>query len=80
MYMYRRATGARRARVTYVWCASCRRFKGWTGPDEDGLKFSDPLADLTPEERQEIKHDFESFLRRLDELWESGELPQSFCP
>lgn len=78
MYIYRPNMEGRPSRITYAWCASCRRFKGWTGPDNDGLEFSDPLSELSASERRGLQQDFDSFLRRLDELWDAGELPQSF--
>lgn len=45
-YIYRNIGPHRTTRATYMWCASCRRFKGWTGPDSDNLTFSDPLESL----------------------------------
>lgn len=78
MYIYRPDVGGRPSRITYAWCASCRRFKGWTGPDLDDLQFSDPLSSLPANERRELQGDLDSFLQRLDELWDAGELPQNF--
>lgn len=76
-YVSRNASGRRRPSLTtYSWCAACRRRKGWTGPDT-GLRFTDPLAG----ERREppsAEGGFAGFLRRLDELWAAGELPQRF--
>ncbi|MFD5700222.1 hypothetical protein [Streptomyces lasiicapitis] len=65
-------------RITYAWCATCRRFKGWTGPDIDGLEFNDPLEKLPQEKRRNLQQDFTLFLDHLDKLWSSGELPQRF--
>lgn len=77
-YVYRNTGPGRTARITYSWCASCRRFKGWTGPDSDGLKFSDPLESLSQDDRNEMTRDLDEFFKTLDKLWESGELPQRF--
>ena len=77
-YVYRHDAGRRPSRISYAWCASCRRFKGWTGPDLDNLKFKDPLGHLSHDQRRTLETDFESFLNRLDKLWEEGKLPQTF--
>lgn len=77
-YVHRRTGAGRPALITYSWCAACRRFKGWTGPDSGELAFTDPLADLSAAGRRELERDFDAFLRRLDGLWDSGELPQRF--
>ncbi|GEJ98110.1 hypothetical protein TNCT1_03870 [Streptomyces sp. 1-11] len=78
VYISRYSTSNRASRITYAWCANCRRYKGWTGPDSDGLRFNDPLEGLPPEERLSLKRDPETLFRHLDELWDSGELPQHF--
>lgn len=77
-YIYRVASGSRNVRITYTWCASCRRFKGWTGPDLGDLEFSDPFEGKSLDERQALEKDLGKFLRQLDELWDAGELPQKF--
>jgi hypothetical protein len=77
-YVYHDTNRARALRITYSWCASCRRFKGWTGPNLGELEFSDPLAELTSDERRALEGDMDTFFGRLDALWEEGELPQHF--
>ncbi|WP_306334641.1 hypothetical protein [Streptomyces sp. KL118A] len=78
VYVYRHRAGARASLITYAWCAACRRFKGWTGPDLGDLEFTDPLSRHTEERSQAQREDFDGFLRRLDVLWDTGELPQEF--
>ncbi|MFC5028773.1 hypothetical protein C8250_025920 [Streptomyces sp. So13.3] len=77
-YVDRRGAPARPVLITYSWCASCRRHKGWTGPDLGDLGFDDPLQELSATERDALSRDFDAFLRRLDALWEEGRLPQRF--
>ncbi|MFE7115099.1 hypothetical protein ACFU99_06700 [Streptomyces sp. NPDC057654] len=77
-YVHRQVSGARKVRITYSWCASCRRFKGWTGPDLGDLEFSDPLGSFSAQERSDMQKNFDDHLRTLDELWERGRLPQKF--
>lgn len=77
-YVYRNVAAHRTTRITYMWCAVCRRFKGWTGLDSNDLTFSDPLESLSFEQRREMEKDFDKFFRELDQLWDAGELPQTF--
>ncbi|GIF18631.1 hypothetical protein BJ973_008410 [Actinoplanes tereljensis] len=65
--------------VSYVWCAACRKFVGTRAAHPDGLVFSDPLALLSEAERRELERSLVGFLTHLDELWDSGVLPQSFA-
>ncbi|MEU7580330.1 hypothetical protein AB0B50_22340 [Streptomyces sp. NPDC041068] len=76
-YVYRSRLRARPTLISYMWCAVCRRSKGWTGPDLGTFDFTDPLGELTGEERVELAKGGGLF-RRLDELWEAGRLPQRF--
>ncbi|MEU5777581.1 hypothetical protein ABZ819_30305 [Streptomyces venezuelae] len=78
VYVYRFRTGARASLITYAWCSACRRFKGWTGPDLRDLEFSDPLGEHPDERSRAQQGDFDGFLRKLDDLWETGDLPQEF--
>ncbi|AGZ45584.1 hypothetical protein [Actinoplanes friuliensis] len=64
--------------VSYVWCRSCHRFVGTRAKHPEGLVFSDPLALLSAAERRELERSLVGFLAHLDELWESGALPQTF--
>lgn len=77
-YVRRGASGERATRITYSWCASCRRFKGWTGPDPGDLEFFDPLGALSEQKVRDLQRNFDGFLRVLDEKWDAGELPQNF--
>jgi hypothetical protein len=78
-YVYRAAESPQRpARISYSWCVNCRRFKGWTGPDLGDLEFNDPLGDLSLAQRKKAERDIDAFFRKLDVLWDSGELPQRF--
>lgn len=77
-YIYRNSATHRVTRITYMWCASCRRFKGWTGPDTDGLIMSDPLKTLSSGERRKLEDDPDAFFVLLDGLWDAGKLPQKF--
>ncbi|GIM95191.1 hypothetical protein [Paractinoplanes toevensis] len=65
--------------VSYVWCSACRKFVGTRAAHPAGLVFSDPLALLTVAERRELEGSLVGFLAHLDELWDSGVLPQSFA-
>ena len=76
-YVHRRVGPYRTVRITYSWCASCRRHKGWTGPDA-GPTFDDPLLQLSEAARADLLGDLEALFTRLDELWEAGRLPQTF--
>ncbi|MFF6955552.1 hypothetical protein [Streptomyces sp. NPDC008317] len=76
-YVYRRVGPHRTVRITYMWCASCRRHKGWTGPDA-GPSFDDPLLQLPEAARDILLKDLESLFAKLDALWEAGDLPQHF--
>lgn len=76
-YIYRHVGPYRTVRMTYSWCASCRRFKGWTGPDM-GPDFDDPLLDLSDTARNDLLDDLASLFAHLDTLWETGRLPQTF--
>ncbi|WP_406253073.1 hypothetical protein OH786_25340 [Streptomyces atratus] len=78
IYMYRPEGTRRPTRITYAWCASCRHFKGWTGPDFGEIDFNDPLSSLSIEQRKSMQMDLESFMSQLDRLWEFGQLPQHF--
>jgi hypothetical protein len=64
--------------VSYVWCTACHRFVGTRARHPDGLVFSDPLAMLTAAERRELERSLVGFLAHLDELWDTGALPQTF--
>ncbi len=64
--------------VSYVWCRSCRRFVGSRAARPDGLDFTDPLADLTPQDRRVLERTLIGFLGHLDRLWDEGVLPQRF--
>lgn len=75
-YRYRSSRQNRPIQVTYMWCAACHRFKGWTGPLLGEFNLSDPLAELTPAERQHLTNDPQTLFARLDQLWEVGQLPQ----
>jgi hypothetical protein len=76
-YVHRRVGTHRTVRITYMWCASCRRHKGWTGPDA-GPSFNDPLPQLPEAARDALLKDLEALFAELDLLWAAGELPQRF--
>jgi len=65
--------------VSYVWCASCRKFVGTRAKHPEGLVFGDPLAVLSADERRELERSLVGFLAHLDQLWDTGVLPQSFA-
>ncbi|MFD3504374.1 hypothetical protein [Streptomyces sp. NPDC058678] len=64
--------------MSYTWCAACRRTAGSTGPLPPGLTISDPWRALDPQAWEEFDKNLSKFFDRLDRLWESGALPQSF--
>jgi hypothetical protein len=78
-YVNAPAQARRPTLVSYVWCAACRKFVGTRAAHPAGLVFSDPLAVLTDAERRELERSLVGFLAHLDELWDSGVLPQSFA-
>lgn len=65
--------------VSYAWCGACRKFVGTRSRHPEGLVFSDPLALLTDAERRDLERSLTGFLAHLDELWDSGVLPQTFA-
>jgi hypothetical protein len=73
-YHYRN-TFRDRAKVTYVWCSACRRFYGQTTRQES-WELSDPLGELTGDERVALEGDLGTFFGDLDRLWAAGSLPQ----
>jgi hypothetical protein len=75
-YIYRSVRRQQASLVGYAWCRRCQRFAGSVGPMPAGLGFTDPLENLTPEERVEIEDDLDTFFGRLDALWDSRSLPQ----
>ncbi|WP_369206045.1 hypothetical protein [Streptomyces sp. PU-14G] len=76
-YAYIHESRLRKSLVTYVWCASCRRMKSWFGAFTLGIEFTDPLAHYSSAARTDMERDIDTFLRRLDHLWDRGELPQT---
>ncbi|MFF1273492.1 hypothetical protein ACFVZC_08805 [Streptomyces marokkonensis] len=76
---YLRATqhANRPAVISYTWCAACRRMAGATSPLPPGLVISDPWRDVDPVAWEEFDRSLPRLFVRLDELWESGVLPQS---
>ncbi|MEU1198421.1 hypothetical protein ABZ446_19570 [Streptomyces sp. NPDC005813] len=77
-YVYRGHIRVRPSLISYMWCAHCRRFKGWTGPDLGTFDFTDPMETLSTDQRAAMAQDFGGFFRNPDRLWDSGELPQRF--
>lgn len=77
-YVYRRPGPGRASLITYSWCASCRRHKGWTGPDLGLFTFDDPLDELPEAAGKALRADLEALFARLDRLWAAGRLPQTF--
>ncbi|MEU0641590.1 hypothetical protein [Streptomyces umbrinus] len=75
-YVYRSHIRQWPTLISWMWCANCRRFKGWTGPDLGTFDFTDPLEKLSTDERTAMSKDFGCYFRHLDRLWETGELPQ----
>ncbi|MGX6604109.1 hypothetical protein ACWKSP_18520 [Micromonosporaceae bacterium Da 78-11] len=65
--------------VSYVWCSGCGKFVGTRAKHPEGLVFSDPLAALTADERRALERSLVGFLAHLDDLWDTGVLPQSFA-
>jgi hypothetical protein len=78
-YVHAPENARRPTLVSYVWCSACRKFVGTRARHPQGLLFSDPLAVLTVAERRELERSLAGFLAHLDELWDSGVLPQSFA-
>lgn len=78
-YVTAPANARRPTLVSYVWCSGCRKFVGTRARHPEGLIFSDPLAALSADERRAVEGSVVGFLAHLDELWESGKLPQSFA-
>ncbi|MFW6693736.1 hypothetical protein [Streptomyces sp. MAR4 CNX-425] len=73
-YAYRSFQRAAPSIISYLWCASCRRCKGWTGPDLGRFELPEPLS---ADDRDELRGaGMDALFRRLDALWEEGTLPQ----
>ena len=77
-YLTTPATARRPTLVSYVWCTACRKFVGTRSALPTGLIFTDPLATLAAAERRDLERTLTGFLAHLDDLWETGSLPQSF--
>jgi hypothetical protein len=65
-----RSTG--RTAISYVWCSSCHRYAGSTGPLSATSDILDPLSS---EDHSVLDGDLAALLKRLDELWDQGILP-----
>jgi hypothetical protein len=77
-YLSAPETARRPTLVSYVWCSACRRFVGTRAAHPAGLVFADPLAALVAAERRELERSLVGFLAHLDDLWNTGVLPQTF--
>src|SRR5690348_3912895 len=77
-YMYGSDRQGRPTIISYTWCTSCRRYHGSVGPRPDGLRFNDPLSHMSRDERKALERKGAELFRTLDELWNSGALPQQF--
>jgi hypothetical protein len=78
-YVTAPANARRPTLVSYVWCSGCHKFVGTRARHPEGLIFSDPIAALSVDERRAVEGSLVGFLAYLDELWDSGKLPQSFA-
>jgi hypothetical protein len=58
--------------ISYVWCSSCHRYVGSTGPLSATTKISDPLSS---DDHSVLDEDLAALLKYLDELWDKGTLP-----
>ncbi|GEM_PF-5952795 len=77
-YMETSARSGHPALINNIWCTSCHRFGGATGPKPTDLEFTDPLEQLSDDERLELQEDVGRFFGYLDRLWSKGALPQRF--
>src|SRR4051812_29425420 len=68
-YLSTPATARRPTLVSCVWCRSCRRFVGTRAARPAGVAFTDPLAELGPDDRRELERSLIGFLGHLDRLW-----------
>lgn len=69
-YASSRSTG--RTVISYVWCSSCHRYVGSTGPLSSTSQISDPLGS---DDHSVLDEDLAALLKCLDELWDKGILP-----
>ncbi len=77
-YLHEHQGPLRTVSMSYVWCHACRRYSSSTGPSiADTFTFDDPAEEL-PELRRLRESDLPKLLDHLDELWETGVLPQTF--
>ncbi len=77
-YVHAPENARRPTLVSYVWCSGCHKFVGTRAKHPEGLVFADPLAVLTTEQRRTVEGSLVGYLAHLDQLWDSGVLPQSF--
>jgi len=78
-YVTSPAQARRPTLVSYAWCGACQKFVGTRSRHPEGLVFSDPLALLPDAERRELERSLTGFLAHLEELWDTGVLPQTFA-
>jgi hypothetical protein len=78
-YVTSPAQARRPTLVSYAWCGACQKFVGTRSKHPEGLVFSDPLALLPDAERRELERSLTGFLAHLEELWDTGVLPQTFA-
>lgn len=71
-YRYASSRPTGRTVISYVWCSSCHRYVGSTGPLSATSKISDPLSS---DDHSVLDEDLAALLKHLDELWDKGTLP-----
>lgn len=79
-YYYDLTRGPGGIGILYVWCYNCKRYAASRGLSLAAeYDFNDPL-DAPPELARLRRQEGAALLERLQVMWDSGELPQTFSP
>lgn len=62
--------------ITYLWCPQCHSYEGSTGPGAGLALDRDPMGELAASAVRALRADIDSYLTKLDEFWQRGDLPQ----
>jgi hypothetical protein len=76
-FYYHELSKSGRIGSSYYWCPKCKKCSHSTGPRmSEEYDYTDPFDKLSREEFGNLEN--QNWYDRLDELWESGVLPQVF--